>query len=108
MLRQAQEGIGRGARLVALAGLAGLAGCVSPGPAPSVTNEKHFVWRVRDAAVPFYLVGTIHNLEPRDYPVPAIYERVLRDSRRLLFEYDPREHTALTKQFCAAAEYPPG
>jgi len=66
------------------------------------------VWRVTNAKAPFYLVGSIHTLTKKDYPLPVAYEIALRDSRRLLFEFDPTRHAEFEKKFVAAAKYPRG
>jgi len=66
------------------------------------------VWRVTNAKAPFYLVGSIHTLTKKDYPLPVAYEIALRDSRRLLFEFDPTRHAEFEKKFAAAAKYPRG
>jgi uncharacterized protein YbaP (TraB family) len=69
---------------------------------------KCCVWRVTNAKAPFYLVGSIHALSKNDYPLPAPYEIALRDSKRLLFEFDPTRHAEFEKKFEAAGKYPPG
>jgi uncharacterized protein len=69
---------------------------------------KCCVWRVTNAKAPFYLVGSIHALGKNDYPLPAPYEIALKDSKRLLFEFDPSQHAEFEKKFAAAGEYPPG
>jgi uncharacterized protein len=69
---------------------------------------KCCVWRVTNAKAPFYLVGSIHALDRNDYPLPAPYEIALKDSRRLLFEFDPSQHAEFEKRFSAAGKYPPG
>ena len=69
---------------------------------------KCCVWRVTNAKAPFYLVGSIHALSQKDYPLPASYEVALRDTKRLLFEFDPTRHAEFEKKFQAAAKYPPG
>src|SRR6266487_7025736 len=66
------------------------------------------VWRVTNAKAPFYLVGSIHTLTKKDYPLPVAYEIALRDTKRLLFEFDPTRHAEFEKKFQAAAKYPPG
>lgn len=70
--------------------------------------EKHFVWRVTSLAVPFYLVGSIHNLTEQDYPLPEVYRNALTNSQRLLFESSPLEHGALARKFREIARYPAG
>jgi len=36
-----------------------------------------------------YLGGTIHLLREEDYPLPAVYERAYKESKRLVFELPP-------------------
>src|SRR5207247_7766412 len=69
---------------------------------------KCCVWRVTNAKAPFYLVGSIHALSKKDYPLPAPYEIALKDSGRLLFEFDPTQHAEFEAKFATAAKYPPG
>jgi len=69
---------------------------------------KCCVWRVTNAKAPFYLVGSIHALSKKDYPLAAPYEIALRDSKRFLFEFDPNRHVEFEKKFEAAGKYPPG
>jgi uncharacterized protein YbaP (TraB family) len=69
---------------------------------------KCCVWRVTNAKAPCYLVGSIHALSRNDYPLPAPYEIALRESRRIVFEFDPRRYAEFEKKFEAAAKYPPG
>src|SRR5689334_1023947 len=45
-----------------------------------------FVWRATNTPAPCYLVGTLHALRARDYPLPAGYYQALEDSKRLVFE----------------------
>jgi uncharacterized protein YbaP (TraB family) len=66
------------------------------------------VWRVTNAKAPFYLVGSIHALSKKDYPLPKPYEIALKESNRFVFEFDPRRHAEFEKRFEAAAKYPPG
>jgi uncharacterized protein len=69
---------------------------------------KCCVWRVANAKAPFYLVGSIHALSKKDYPLPAPYDIALKSSTRFLFEFDPTQHAEFQKKFEAAAKYPPG
>src|SRR5438874_267297 len=69
---------------------------------------KCCVWRVTNATAPFYLVGSIHALGKKDYPLPKPYEIALKDSNRFVFEFDPTRHTEFEKKFEAAAKYPRG
>src|SRR4249919_1373483 len=69
---------------------------------------KCCVWRVTNAKAPFYLVGSIHALSKKDYPLPQPYDIALKDSSRFLFEFDPTQHAEFQKKFEAAAKYPAG
>src|SRR6266436_5288699 len=69
---------------------------------------KCCVWRVTNAKAPFYLVGSIHALSRKDYPLPRPYELALKDARRLLFEFDPNRGLEFEKKLAAAGKYPPG
>ena len=66
------------------------------------------VWRVTNAKAPFYLVGSIHALSKKDYPLPKPYDIALLSSTRFVFEFDPTHHEEFQKKFEAAAKYPPG
>ena len=66
------------------------------------------VWRVINAKAPFYLVGSIHALSKKDYPLPKPYDIALKNSSRFLFEFDPTRHEEFQKKFEAAAKYPAG
>lgn len=66
------------------------------------------VWRVTSVSVPFYLVGTVHALSGKDYPLPKAYDQVLRDSKLLLFEIDPRPKNDWSDLFIKSAKYPKG
>jgi uncharacterized protein YbaP (TraB family) len=69
---------------------------------------KCCVWRVTNAGAPFYLVGSIHALSKKDYPLPKPYDLALKDSSRFVFEFDPTRHVEFEKKFEAAAKYPRG
>jgi uncharacterized protein YbaP (TraB family) len=69
---------------------------------------KCCVWRVINAQAPFYLVGSIHALSKKDYPLPRPYEMALKNSNRFVFEFDPTRHAEFQKKFEAAAKYPSG
>src|SRR5258707_15641516 len=69
---------------------------------------KCCVWRVTKAKAPFYLVGSIHALSKKDYPLPKPYNIALKDSSRYLFEFNPTQPAEFQKKFEAAANYHPG
>jgi uncharacterized protein len=68
------------------------------------------VWRVTNAPAPFYLVGTIHALSGKDYPLPKAYDEAMHNSRQFYFEIDPDRRSAddFSQRFESAAAYPQG
>src|SRR5467141_2445827 len=88
--------------------LLGLAPLSAIAVSPAQKFPKCCVWRVTNAKAPFYLVGSIHALGKKDYPLPKPYDIALKDSARFLFEFDPSQHAEFQKKFEAAAKYPPG
>src|SRR5262245_2106854 len=85
---------------------------LAPLVADAAPQAKKFpkccVWRVINAKAPFYLVGSIHALSKKDYPLPRPYDIALKDSTRFLFELDPTRHAEFQKKFEAAAKYQTG
>ncbi len=70
--------------------------------------RKCCVWRITNTKAPFYLVGSVHALNKKDYPLPEAYDVALRDSRRILFEFDPKQSDEFAEKFEAASRYPHG
>ena len=66
------------------------------------------VWRVTNASAPFYLVGTIHALSGRDYPLPKPYMEALKTSQQFFFEVDQHPDSDFGPRFVKAASYPKG
>jgi uncharacterized protein len=66
------------------------------------------VWRVTNVPVPFYLVGTVHALSGKDYPLPKPYSQALHESQRFLFEIGPDLKGDYGRDFVRAALYPEG
>src|SRR5215472_13451808 len=85
---------------------------LTPLAVEAASQSKKFpkccVWRVTNAKAPFYLVGSIHALSKKDYPLPEPYDIALKSSTRFIFEFDPTRHADFQKKFEAAAKYPPG
>jgi uncharacterized protein YbaP (TraB family) len=75
---------------------------------PAHKFPKCCVWRVVNSEAPFYLVGSIHALSNKDYPLPGPYDLALKHSTRFVFEFDPTRADEFEKKFEAAAKYPPG
>lgn len=59
------------------------AATVAAAPAPPA---RHFIWRISKSHTTLYLVGSIHTLNPDDYPLPAVMESAFRESRALVEE----------------------
>jgi len=75
---------------------------------PAHKFPKCCVWRVVNSEAPFYLVGSIHALSNKDYPLPGPYDLAVKDSTRFVFEFDPTRADEFEKKFEAAAKYPRG
>src|SRR5881296_2215905 len=88
--------------------LLGLTPLTATAVSPAQKFPKCCVWRVTNAGAPFYLVGSIHALSKKDYPLPSPYDRALKDSTRFVFEFDPTRGAEFERKFEAAAKYPPG
>ncbi len=75
----------------------------------SVSAATACVWRVTNAPAPFYLVGTIHSLSGKDYPLPKAYAQALNDCHRFFFEISPIDKEGkFSKVFANASAYPKG
>ena len=59
---------------------------------------------------PCYLVGTVHALSGKDYPLPAPYYQALKESQQFYFEVapDPKSEDEFGKKFEVATTYPKG
>jgi hypothetical protein len=79
--------------------------CGLPHPARAATA---CVWRVTNASAPFYLVGTIHALSGKDYPLPKAYAEAMQNSQQFFFEIAPDPTGKFSKLFDVAAAYPKG
>lgn len=80
--------------------------CFGPGTRASAATAC--VWRVTNAPAPFYLVGTVHALSGKDYPLPKPYAQALHDSQQFFFEIAPDPKDNFGKLFDEAAAYPNG
>ncbi|MDQ6808242.1 MAG: TraB/GumN family protein [Verrucomicrobiota bacterium] len=78
-------------------------------PAPAAPSGRHFLWRVTDARVPFYILGSSHALRASDYPLGAPITDAIARCRRFLFEIDMKHgETELATKVRDAARYPKG
>ena len=67
-----------------------------------------FVWRVTNTKASCYLVGTLHALTARDWPLPKGYYQAFQDSKRLVFEIKPDPQRQFVAKFVQAATYANG
>ena len=78
--------------------------------ADTSSTGKHFLWRVTNAPAPFYILGSCHALRGSDYPLGAVIDNAISESKRFIFEFDS-EHAAeegFAKKMRDAATYPRG
>ena len=54
--------------------------------AAQAVGGRHFLWRISKGRETLYLLGSIHALNPRDYPLPAEMETAFRRSTALVEE----------------------
>jgi uncharacterized protein YbaP (TraB family) len=82
--------------------------CVFFASVATINAATACVWRVTNAKAPCYLVGTIHSLSGSDYPIPAAYDQVYGESKRLVFEtyFDPQGD--YNRRFVKTMAYPKG
>ncbi|MGA9853489.1 MAG: TraB/GumN family protein [Gammaproteobacteria bacterium] len=59
---------------------------ISNAAVTSAIPARHFLWRISRGHETLYLVGSIHALNPDDYPLPAEMETAFRHSRALVEE----------------------
>lgn len=89
-----------------------IAACLLASVAPAAENPsggKHFLWRVTDAPAPFYLLGSYHALRGTDYPLGQEIDRAIHESKRFLFEFNPKTAPEIwSKKLRDAALYPNG
>ncbi len=62
-------------------------GSADPPPHPA----QGLVFRVEGGQAPLYLGGTIHLMQPEDYPLPAAYETAFQACQQVIFEVPPAE-----------------
>lgn len=47
-----------------------------------------FLWRSQSDAPQIYIMGSVHALSKKDYPLPGPYERAFEQSQKVVFEVD--------------------
>lgn len=94
----------------AVVSASGATRAVKPPPVtPAAPESKHFLWRVTDVPVPFYILGSSHALRASDYPLGRVIDDSIRECHRFVFECDFKHRQAeWVKDLQAAAHYPKG
>jgi uncharacterized protein len=78
---------------------------ISPIPGSKVT-----LWNVRGDHNTLYLLGSVHVLSQKSYPLKPALNRAFDDSQRIVFEIDLNRFTTTSfrQEFRRTALYPPG
>ena len=83
----------------------------SSAPVSAATPRPlHFLWRVSKAHQSLYLVGSLHALNPDDYPLPEVMENAFRHSYALVEEINltNTDTAAMQKLALRLGAYPRG
>ena len=90
---------------IALGGI-NLIGALHLSAADVSSASKHCLWRITNAPAPFYLLGSVHALQPSDYHRTPVIEEAINQSQQFFFEFDPKEDETFGKKLREAAKYP--
>jgi uncharacterized protein len=69
---------------------------------------KHYIWRVTNSPAPFYLVGSVHSLSGKDYPLARPIMDAFHEVKQVVFEYDPNSDEEFAKKLMEASKLPKG
>jgi len=69
---------------------------------------KHYIWRVTNSPTPFYLVGSVHSLSGKDYPLARPIMDAFHEVKQVVFEYDPNADEEFAKKLMEASKLPKG
>lgn len=85
-----------------------LASCATDQPAPR--QAKSLLWSVRSPTNTVYLMGSVHVLPKRAYPLKPALIRAFHDSQRVVFEIPLSDHNqeAAARDAFQSGVYPPG
>lgn len=67
--------------------------CQSAKP-QNASAEREFLWEAKGGNSTVYLMGSIHALRARDYPLPAVFDEVFGIAQQVVFEIPFNETTA--------------
>ena len=71
-------------------------------------SGTHCAWRATNTPSPLYLIGSIHGLSSKDYPLPTCFDNAVFNSQVVFFELAPDPRKNYEEYFRKAAEYPKG
>ncbi|MDE2346724.1 MAG: TraB/GumN family protein [Gammaproteobacteria bacterium] len=86
------------------------AATTAPPPATTAAPARHFLWRVSRGHQSLYLVGSLHALNPDDYPLAEVMENAFRHSYALVEEINltNTDTAAMQKLALRMGAYPRG
>lgn len=78
--------------------------------AAAATPVQHFLWRISKGRDSMYLVGSLHALNPDDYPLPQAMENAFRHSSGLVEEINLTtvDTTSMQQEALRMGAYPHG
>jgi uncharacterized protein len=78
--------------------------------AAATAPDRHFLWRISKGRDSLYLVGSVHALNPDDYPLPQAMETAFQNSSALVEEINLTtvDSAAMQQEALRVGAYPPG
>ncbi len=93
--------------LVSLSGPAGAADSISDAQAKEPDQGRHFLWRAMGSnGTEVFLLGSIHALPEDAYPLAAEIDEAFASARRVFFEVDMEDTSALGGRMMAVGALP--
>jgi uncharacterized protein YbaP (TraB family) len=73
-------------------------------------SSHHTLWKIQGKQATVYLLGSVHALQDKDYPLPTIIENAFTNSRVVAFETDiaELENPALAMKMLSKSQLPEG
>jgi uncharacterized protein YbaP (TraB family) len=78
--------------------------------AKTPVSAHHTLWKVQGKQATVYLLGSIHALQEKDYPLPSVIESAFTNSRIVAFETDigELESPAIAMKMMSKSQLPEG
>lgn len=78
--------------------------------AKSVATSHHTLWKVQGKQATVYLLGSVHALQEKDYPLPPVMENAFTNSQIVAFETDigELENPAMAMKMLTKSQLPEG